>query len=194
MGCFNNEIYRIMDKRCFIAINIPDDVKKDIETYIETLKSINDKNIRFVQLTSLHITLHFLGNLEENKIQEVINLIKDVSSHHNVFQLVTGNISCFPNLARPRIVYIDNMDIRQNALVLQRELGERLDKVNIKTDTRVWTPHITIARIKFATSFHVPNISLKNSDFSVTSADLMESRLTSLGPIYSCIDRGKLRV
>ncbi len=189
-----------MKIRSFIAINLPDSLKKELGFLIEKLKKENKKiPIKWVSNEGLHITLHFLGSQEESILEKVGEAIeRKISQLHlnkNKIELFLTNFGGFPNLSRPRVLFI-NLE-SQNLQILekfQKELGKEIEKLGIEIDKRSWTPHITLARFRIPTT---PNLrsqisNIKNLSFEVRSIDLMKSELTPSGAKYSILKSFKL--
>ena len=182
--------------RSFIAINLPQSLKKEIGFLIEKLKKENKKYlIKWVADEGLHITLHFLGSQDEvilEKIGEVIERkIKELHLGQNIPKLFITEIGAFPNLNRPRVLFITCQEEGDKNLIrkFQKEVGQEIEKLNIEIDKRPWTPHITLARIKIPTRINIPKFSTFNFQFSINSIDLMKSELTPTGARYTILKK-----
>lgn len=176
-----------MTKRTFIAINLPNELKQNLEKVIEKLKRINpDYAIRWVKPENLHLTLHFFGDLNEKQIAQVEEGIEEITKHINSFQMTTGDLGCFPNEKNPRVIFIETKDTKSiHTLVGQLEV--MLQNLGYKVDTRPWQAHITLGRIKNQIKCKTKGVEIEPATFDVKSIELMESQLTPQGSIYSVI-------
>lgn len=200
---------KALKHRIFIAINLPQNIKQKLVDLILNLQKINPvSGIKWIKPEGLHITLHFLGYLDEKqieKVKEVMDSIIGVSSS-NTFsekcwakqrmasELRFTGINGFPDMNRPRIVFAEIEEIDNNNLIrLQQSLGQDLEKAGFQIDHRPWHPHITLARIK------IPRIKLRVADcqlpitiFQIKSIDLMESELRRDGAKYKVLSTTNL--
>ncbi|RJR32156.1 RNA 2',3'-cyclic phosphodiesterase [Candidatus Parcubacteria bacterium] len=180
--------------RVFIAINLPSDVKQELATYISQLKHLNSKrSLIYVKPEILHLTLHFLGNLDYEEIEQIKSIISESIRNKNSFQMSLGDIGGFPSIEFPRIIYLECRD-GGNALKLQKEIGKKLSDSGFAIDNRSWKSHLTICRIKNSEKFYIDDkIIIPQLTFEVRSIDLMQSKLTPPGPEYSVIESFKLK-
>ena len=110
------------------------------------------------------------------------------------FQFKLGGINAFPNLDRPRVIFIECEQSGKNlALALHGSLGQEiLIRAEIKLDERPWTSHITLGRVRGVTMQIPPDPSPLSSTFTVDTFDLMESELKPTGAEYKIIEKFKL--
>jgi len=184
-----------MKKRIFIAINLPDSAKKELNNLISQTKKINpSQSIRYVRAKTIHLTLHFLGDLDLNQIKKVKKVILDISHNYSQNYLTTEKIDAFPNLKNPKIIFLSCKQKQGNSLSsLQKNLGKNLEKINIDVDHRTWRPHLTLARIKGPCHFKTENISIPKLQISVKSVEIMESNLSTHGAKYKIIESYTLK-
>lgn len=91
--------------RTFVAIEIPENIKEIIEQFENRLKSERAK-ITWVKPDKVHITLKFLGEVEESKISEIYNTLKICVSEQKVFDIEVAGSGVFPNFTRPRVLWV----------------------------------------------------------------------------------------
>lgn len=166
--------------RLFIAIDIPEDIRKNIVQFYKNVRA----NGKFVEYENLHITLLFLGEVENEN--EIIEKIKDIK--YKKFYISLKGLGTFND----RVLFI-NVDKGRNDLI---ELNKILSKkFNVFED---YYPHLTILRIKeIQCKKDYYEMFKKYSDmffgeFYVESFYLKQSILTYKGPIYKNIYEVKL--
>jgi 2'-5' RNA ligase len=180
-------IQKFMTKRVFIAINLPDEIKKKIGLVIGKLKKINpDYKIKWVAPENLHLTLHFFGDLNEKQIAQAGGGIEKIIKQIDSFEMKTGEFGCFPNEKHPRVIFIEVKDSQVIHLLIG-QLEVMLQNLGFPVDTRPWQAHLTLGRIKDNTKCKTASIELAPEIFNVKSVELMESRLTPEGSVYSVI-------
>jgi len=185
-----------MKIRVFIAINLSEDTKKEITRIILELKKINPlPTIKWVKTENLHLTLYFLGYLDEEELSAIKNvLIHNLKTRKNRKIILNfKNFVVFPNLLCPRILGMKISKSANRKIIekLRHQIGEGLKNKNFNVDKRQWRMHLTLARMKLPINIHLPT-SYKNKDinlkFHIQSIDLMKSELSKTGPTYSIIE------
>lgn len=173
--------------RCFIAIEI----SREAINYVEELqKLIKKQNLfygKFVDPENLHLTLKFLGEIEENKVEEVKNKLKNIKFKE--FEISLGEVGYFTE----RFLRIIWLKINGKELwALQKEVNETLKNYFNKEEK--FMSHLTIARIKKVSDkkaflSYIKNIKTKNIKFKINKFILKKSELKPEGPIYTDIEK-----
>ncbi|ATO48448.1 RNA 2',3'-cyclic phosphodiesterase [Brevibacillus laterosporus] len=135
-----------MVKRLFIALHVPTDVIAYIEAAQLQVKQELSAD-RWQPLHNLHLTLHFLGDVDEQKIPELTKDIQIVSSIIRPFSLSIDHFGSFPQVGKPRVLWLGLQGNIESLQQMHLLLGKRLDRhQNIQYDKRSYEPHVTIAR------------------------------------------------
>ena len=149
--------------RGFIGIDI-DDFPKIIE-FEKEIKKTNSK-IKLVELKNIHITLKFLGDTSEGQIRNIENIMKNAIQDIESFNITLKGAGVFPNKKYIKIIWIG---IHQGEPII--EIAYRIDKqlsnIGFKREKKVFSPHLTIARVK--------NVKNKNSMVKVVASMLKSS-------------------
>ena len=169
--------------RCFIAIDLENDYFKELQSQIKDIKGTFPK--------SFHLTLKFLGEVEENKADKIKELLRKIRFEQ--FNIYSSNIGFFPNENYIRVVWI-GLEPRDRIIELQKKIDNELLKLFPKE--KKFEPHITLARIKYIKDKGkfkelVKNIKVEKIEFKVDNFKLMKSTLTKQGPIYEVIETFK---
>jgi 2'-5' RNA ligase len=173
--------------RCFIAIEIPNNIKSEIDSFIIKLKKSNsENNIKWVKENNMHLTLQFIGEIDDNRVEELKNSLKNIK-----FEPLTINIdnklSFFPNKFNPKVIKISILDKKENLKRINSMIRQKLNSLGIDYDKKPFSAHLTLGRIKYLNSkFN----SIKLPKFSALKIDkfhLFCSDLTSNGPIYTSL-------
>ncbi len=183
-------------RRVFIALNLPEEIKKELaEALLKLNKDVG--GVKWVKPDGFHSTLHFLGYLEEEKIGEVKNIMNGLAGKFGSMNFEVGELGAFPSLTNPRVIFLDCRQTNGDLVYkLQKELGKGLEKIGLEIDSRPWQAHLTLGRVKTKLSQSIHNLAkyvkLKNKNFSVSSFELMESKLKPDGVEYKIIANFKL--
>jgi len=174
-----------------VAINLDNATKLALG---KLLTQIPDQGgIVKTKIDNLHLTLQFLGEVDEELIPQIQIILNTVAVQHQPFILSFAQLGAFPNWDQPHSIWIGVSC--PNLKELQNELAQQLIKLVPTMDTKPFVPHLTLARIKSIpkdidkiesmTNFSIPTV-------SVTHIDLMASTLTSQGPIHTILSRHRL--
>ncbi len=177
--------------RLFIATFLPEKVKKEIKTVQEKLKSTSLYNGRDAELENLHLTLKFIGEVEEEKAEEIKKSLKKVKNEIVEAKIVSGGMFT-PN--NPKILWLEMTGAEE----LQRKIDEEMATLGFKKEERFMS-HLTINRIKQMNKASVnklmeeiQNLNL-NIEFKIDKFSLVESELTPSGPKYKVVEEYKLK-
>jgi len=205
-----------MRHRIFIAINLPEDIKKQL---IDYQNKWLDLPCRWVKPENLHITLAFLGYLSDEELVEVLKITKEVAQRHQPFSInlikvcygppkkmpysetssLTGRLAKGENRP-PRMVWAEgekSKDLANLQLDLEKSLISS-GKTKFEPEERGFTPHITLGRIRQWEFRQIEpderpvvdeDISLS---FEVNSIEVMESQLKRGGAEYMMLESAPL--
>ena len=178
-----------MSFRAFIAVEVP--VSVELEDFSKAVKD-TDAPLKIVPLANIHITLKFLGDIDEGLVPEIENVIKNAITDIQPFTMKLKGAGAFPNLNRISVIWAG----MENADALG-EIAEKIDSglkpLGFEPERRKFSPHVTIARVKDSKNKDklVDVITLfQNTEFGevpINKIILKKSVLTPQGPIYSDI-------
>lgn len=194
--------------RIFIAINLPEEIKRGLARYQEKWPELPAK---WTNKDNLHITLEFLGDLTDEELADVCKIAGEVAKRHKSFSINLNKVLYGPPnppslkaSARqgkiPRMVWAEGEKSEELA-DLKEDLQEYLvEKINFRPEVKSFTPHITLARIsewEFK-KFDLDERPEINEDinlvFTVESIEAMESELKRGGPKYTILESCALGV
>ncbi|MCD6413222.1 MAG: RNA 2',3'-cyclic phosphodiesterase [Elusimicrobia bacterium] len=132
--------------RCFVAVKIPEKITGDILSLISPYRS--GINGRFIKPDAGHLTLKFIGELDENKVPKVCEILEKICGRFERFGIALKNFGTFPP-KRPRVLWagIENGSLELSALA--GKISKRLfKKMKIREEKRKFVPHFTVCRLK----------------------------------------------
>ena len=133
--------------RSFIAIELSPLIKVKIEEIQNNLKSLTS-DVRWVRPEGIHLTLKFLGNIEEERIPEVSDIIRKCSTDTTSFTLSVRSLGAFPNEKNPKVIWAGAEDDSGTLAKLQQALENILSSIGFKVEKRAFSPHLTLGRLK----------------------------------------------
>ena len=179
-----------MTQRCFIAAIVPPPVKNLAGRIIDELAAMpQGSNLKLVQPEAVHITMHFLGDLTDEQIAEVQEILTALTGHHHRSQLIADRVSAFPNERVPRVIFLDCQELKEHTLSsTQDALKTALRQINLPAEERRrWRPHVTLARAKESVKINFSSLHVSAVRFTVSEIQLMQSMLHPWGPEYKTI-------
>jgi 2'-5' RNA ligase len=146
---------------------------------------------RWAKPEQLHFTMKFLGDVDEERISNIHNLLKDYLRLYPETIKISG-IRCSPNTRAPRILYAGVHDSSGQIVKIHSEIENLLKSEGFKEESRKFTPHITLQRIKSINVDEFQGVlkEFDNYEFGIADSfaiELIESKLTPMGSIYTAL-------
>lgn len=179
--------------RCFIAVPCPEGIRKKL---VEVQNQIRDfGKIKMVEFENIHLTLKFLGEVSEEKIERISNEL-DFLNEKKKFDLKVKGLGVFPKLSHINVVWAGVEDGRQ-ITEIQSGVDDRLGRIGFPLEEK-FHPHYTIARVKYLDDkeslkkFILDEREREFGSYAVESIRLMSSVLNQKGPAYSTLKEYRL--
>jgi len=188
--------------RSFIAIELPDEVKAGLTQLEAQLKLGKPSSVKWVDPSSIHLTLKFLGNIAVDRLSAITRAMEEATRELSPFQLKVTGLGVFPNLKRVQVAWVGIGGEVDKLGQLQQRMESNLVPLGFAVESRPFTPHLTLARLRDRASpderqrFGQLIASTKFEavyTIKVDSINLMRSQLTREGAIYSRLSSVRLR-
>jgi 2'-5' RNA ligase len=183
--------------RCFIAIEMSETVKSALSVIEEEFKK-SRADVKWVNPENMHLTLKFLGNIKEEIVEKIINIMKRICSHYSPFNLEIKSVGMFPNRKSPRVLWVGVED--NNVLkTFQEEIDNGMASTGFEREDRKFTPHLTLGRFRSSRGNEplLEAIKLHEKDhfgsINVKSIFLIKSDLSPAGARYTEISEISLK-
>jgi 2'-5' RNA ligase len=186
--------------RCFIAIDIDDNIRAEVgnlQRQLQNKADIKKSDVKWVRPEAMHLTLKFLGEVKDQKIAEVCNIVKGIATRHKSFELDIEQVGYFGG-KRPKVLWLGTGEGNDNLRRLAKEIEQQLALAGWPEDTRDFSGHLTLCRIRNPRAgIELAKISeqykdLKLGTISAGSISVYQSQLTPTGPIYTLLGNYKL--
>ncbi|MFA5155843.1 MAG: RNA 2',3'-cyclic phosphodiesterase [Candidatus Omnitrophota bacterium] len=187
--------------RAFIAIDMPKEVKTRLGRIEEQLKT-SGADAKWVEPANIHITLKFLGEIDEKTKESAVAAIKDTAEENAAFSMQLSSAGAFPDIKYPRIVWVGADAGSAETVKIAKSLEERLEKIGIPKEDREFACHITIARVrsgrnrlKLTEGIEKISAELKNECLRLQAGKitLFKSSLSPKGPVYEAVYEASLK-
>ncbi len=131
--------------RLFVAMEIPSAVRENLAAFLDSLRGIS-KEPRWVRPGNLHVTLKFLGEVEETRVGAIQNALNEVRCEQAV-ALNFRSLGFFPNEKHPRVFWA-GIEASANLKVLAADIDGAVEKLGTPREQRAFSPHLTLARFE----------------------------------------------
>lgn len=173
--------------RAFVAVDIPAEFAESIAGIQEKLAPYD---LKLVKPELVHITLKFLGDIGEGDVDKICKALSTIRC--DPFDADIKGVGVFPN---PNYIKVIWLGIEGNFDVLSHEVDIVLKPLEFRKETRKFTAHVTLARVKHMAKDERVMLaktveSLHNTGVGamhISSMQLMKSTLTPQGPIYETL-------
>ncbi len=186
--------------RAFIAINIPDDSRAALSEGQSRLKRAHTGGkVSWTKIENVHLTLRFLGYVEEPAIDKIRAALESVATQCGTFDLPVRGAGGFPDELRPRVLWVGCDDGAGKLKALVQAVQAALQPLGFEPERRDFSAHLTLGRVKLPhpdTALTRALDSIKNDDFGamrVEAIHLFQSQLHPEGSIYTKLSSHVLR-
>lgn len=175
--------------RTFIAIELSPEVKRPL------VRLLRDglpraKDVRWVTEQQLHLTLKFLGDISDDQLARVCQVAQEASRTVVPFSLQIHGLGVFPAPRNPRVLWCGVNDPESGCRRWVEAADPLLTELNIKPETRAYTPHITLGRSRSTIGANALRDVLESTELPTTDEMLVEqitvfeSQLRPGGAVY----------
>ncbi len=184
--------------RTFLAVDINDSARSGLSEAIARI-DITGVEVKWVAPQNLHVTLQFLGEVDDAKLPCICRLVADAASEVEAFDFRVGEIVCVPKTGPVRMFWASVTETTGRMSLLYENLSLLLEAEDYPPESRPFSPHITLGRVR---SDHTRGQlrrqvgQFAGNDFGLVRADsvtIYGSKLTPAGPVYTALDRYPMR-
>jgi len=178
--------------RSFIAIELPRETRDCLERVTNRLKA-SAVDVRWVRTNDIHLTLKFLGDVEEQRIPEIAGCIERCLEGISPFSITVRDLGAFPGDHNPQVIWIAAADESDRLSIVQGSLEDGLSRIGFKKENRPYFPHLTLGRLKSPRGKETVRRGLaefKNTDcgsYTAGAVSLIKSELKPSGAVYTLL-------
>jgi RNA 2',3'-cyclic 3'-phosphodiesterase len=136
-----------MGIRSFLAFSLPAEIRSVVEQVHEGLKGAS-RDVKWVRPASVHLTLVFLGSVDEEEVPALSGAVRGVCEGFGPFRLAVRGTGLFPNPRRPRVIWLGLEGDVERMGGLRDALQEVLEPFGIERERRPFRPHLTLGRFR----------------------------------------------
>ena len=180
--------------RVFVAIPLSETLRERLRDVQERIaQDIPSGVVRWVRPEQMHLTLKFLGEITPAQVERLHRAAQSTCRGRSSFPIGVEGLGCFPNLHRPRVVWVGLRDEARLLGALQNALEGEARKVGLPAEARPFSPHLTLGRVdRRATMAEARRLGERVGEMaigtlgllSVSEMVIMRSDLRPHGPVY----------
>lgn len=140
--------------RTFVALPLPTEIHQALKALQNRLKRhavlrpAPTGVVRWVDPESIHLTLHFLGDILPERVEPIKTALTVVARNVQPFAFQTGTLGAFPNLNRPQVIWVGVQDPTSWLTLLHAAVNEALASLGFQPEQRHFSPHLTLGRVQ----------------------------------------------
>jgi 2'-5' RNA ligase len=193
--------------RTFIALELPDEVREAISRLVERLKGEQIAGVRWVAPEAMHLTLSFLGDVAEERLDDLAALLAEGVRPLAPFTLDVFGLGAFPNPRHPRVLFagLSETGLVSRLKVLQETVVAAVRAAGLRPTDDRFHPHVTLGRLGAGarpgrtaprpadlTAVIEAHRGWSGGPFRADHVTLFASTLGPAGPVYRSLARASL--
>ena len=185
--------------RAFVAADLSPEIVTELARLVSALAETRVRGLRTVRPEGVHLTLKFLGNVPRSDTPTVASAISSVVGQFRPITVEIGGFGAYPGDHAPRVLWA-GISGADELVRLRGDIEESMTSQGFAADSRRWSPHLTLGRIRDGTSKRdrqmawkaLSNLEPISQKTTVSSVSLVASRLTPKGAVYSTLETFKM--
>ena len=178
--------------RCFIAIQLAEEMRQELGRFQDVLRLSSSLPVTWVDPNAIHLTLKFLGDTPVERIDAIQQGLTKATADVAPFQMRLGRYGAFPNMVRPRVLWIGVEGATAQLSDLHLRVERQVSPLGFPTEERAFRPHLTLGRVRMERAAGLPDgqrvvvaqevLPLRQR---VDNVSLMKSQLTPGGAVHT---------
>jgi 2'-5' RNA ligase len=175
-----------MAVRTFVALELSEGLREGILDLIEAMRR-EGLRASWSRASTLHLTLKFLGDVDEDRLPEVVSAVERAAAKTVPFSFATRRLGAFPSSRRPRVLWV-GVDGGDELFRLQGAIEDELSALGFPRERRRFHPHITLGRLREPGSGSLERLlerlGYPEGEVRVSEVTVMSSTLAPAGAIH----------
>jgi 2'-5' RNA ligase len=133
--------------RAFVAIEMTEPIREALAALLVELRRV-DAPVKWVEPQNIHLTLKFLGEVPDESVPKAGEILRQCVAGVAPFALEVKGAGGFPNLKRPRVIFVGALDQPPTSAGLAGRLNEQMAALGVEREDRAFQNHITLGRVR----------------------------------------------
>jgi len=184
--------------RTFVAVEMDNAVRTAASRLIRALAA-SQADVKWIEPQNLHLTLKFLGEVPLEEVHAVCKSVERAVGGMEPFRLELLGVGAFPNIRRPRTLWLGAGEGQVEMAALQQSIEHGLKKLGYRPESRKFKTHLTLGRVRRAgpglarlSELLAEHASFPAGASPVEEVTVFASELTPEGPVYSPLSHASL--
>ena len=179
-----------MRKRIFVAIRLPEEIRRELLSYERRWKNLR---IKWTNFHSLHLTLEFLGEVNRWELKKILEAVEKTALEMKPFDIKLDKITLGPDSTQAKMFWVTAC-VDESIIELKNLINKNLKFCDFNLEEeQEFNPHITLARARGnQLKGKQTNIVLRNMKFKLESIEVMQSQLHPGGAKYKVVESFEL--
>jgi len=181
--------------RLFIAADLDDGARAAVFAAVERFRARSEgvrrgstRGVGWVEVRNLHLTLHFLGDIDETRLP-VLHDVLSPALQIDAPRVGLAGWGVFPPRGPARVIWLGVTAGARTLTLAHAALGDRLRSAGITPESRPFSPHLTVGRVKVPSGQHWSDIAAAVppapvGEWTLGACTLFQSHLSAAGPTY----------
>ena len=176
--------------RAFIAVELPEALRQEVASFQADLKSAGS-DVKWVEAGHLHLTLKFLGNIEEAQVASLKEALAPAVRGISSFTIRLEGIGAFPRTTSPRVIWVGVTEGNEKLVELANAVEQACAGLGFPAEERPFSAHLTIGRVRSPEHLAPLVKKLQLAEFrgetpaEISKLILFQSALSPHGPTYT---------
>lgn len=188
--------------RVFIAVETPLPIRQAIFVQTESLRGALGGLVRWAPVENMHLTLKFIGDVSPANVELLSQMLTAETMGCAPFRMQIGGLGSFPTSRRARVIWV-GIQAPAALASLQRGIESAAARLGYESETRPFSPHLTIGRVRqpiSASDQQRVRAALEQTQVghlgaaAVTAVHLYKSDLKPSGAEYTCLFSAPLKI
>ena len=177
--------------RAFLSIDIENQALYPQISETQRKLDTSLAKMKLVEIENIHFTLKFFGDTSLPRIDEIESCLSKIKIEP--FEIVVNGVGAFPTKRKPRVIWIGVTQNADRIRDLKMEIDSHLEELGYRPEKKKFTPHATIARIRFIKDAGKLANNLEElvnqpiGSITISKFNMKKSTLTPSGPIYETL-------
>lgn len=178
--------------RTFVAVFPPPEVRRAALEAAQ--RAVPTDRVRWTRPDNVHLTLKFLGEVPEEKIERIFAALQRVCADHAPFDATLSRFGAFPSTRRARIIWAGTGAGSEELRTLAADVEAAFEPLGFGREERTFVPHATLGRVGGKpVELELPTVVPGEPGFGISRVELMESTLAVGGTVYETLQSLALR-
>ncbi len=178
--------------RLFVAVCLSSDIRDRLAAAQDRLRRVQ-ADVSWVRAENIHVTLKFLGDTEEKRLERIRPALAEVARASAPFSMEVAGVGSFGGRV-PRVIWVGVREGAERIVRLASQVETALARVGFPKERRSFTAHLTLGRVRSSRNAEALLTAVREAEadtfgsITATQFELMQSELRPTGSVYTVLE------